>query len=118
MKAAVKRAEEGRYSNPLVEIRRLLKPADEELALLLRTATRTVYRWLEDGPPAEHPVLTQLQELLALAQSVMKSDEISTWFHEPNRALGGFIPIRLILDPQGYLIVRDELGAAAHGLPL
>jgi uncharacterized protein (DUF2384 family) len=100
-----------------VEIRRLLNPADEELALLLNTGIRTVYRWIDEGSPQRHNPLLQLQELVNLAKKSMKSEAIAEWFHEPNRALGGFIPMRLILDPHGHQIVRDELGAAAHGLP-
>lgn len=104
--------------NPVVEIRRLLRPSDEEMALLLNTGIRTVYRWLEEGPPRQHYPLIRLQELIALAEKSLKPEAIAEWFHEPNRALGGSIPLRLILDPHGYELVRDELGNAAYGLPL
>ena len=101
----------------MAEIRRLLNPADEELALLLNTGIRTVYRWIDDGPPREHYPLIRLQALVDLAKRSMKPEAIAEWFHEPNRALGGFVPIRLILDSHGYQMVCDELGSAAYGLP-
>lgn len=104
--------------NPVAEIRRLLNPSDGELSLLLNTGIRTVYRWLDDGPPPQYYPLVRLQELIALARKSLKEDAITEWFHEPNRALGGSIPLRLILDPRGFDLVREELWNAAHGLPL
>ncbi|MBI5192098.1 MAG: DUF2384 domain-containing protein [Nitrospirae bacterium] len=104
--------------NPVAEIKRLLNPSDGELSLLLDTGIRTVYRWLEDGPPAQYYPLIRLQELIALALKSLNEDAITEWFHEPNRALGGSIPLRLVLDPRGFDLVREELWNAAHGLPL
>ncbi len=112
-----KRAKTKKQDNPLAEVRRLLNPSDEELALLLNTGTRTVYRWLEEGPPQHYPLI-KIEKLIALAKKSLKSEAIAEWFHEPNRALGGSIPLRLIMDPHGYELVRDELGNAADGLPL
>lgn len=107
-----------KQDNPVAEVRRLLKPSDEELALLLNTGARTVYRWLEEGPPPLHYGLIKIEELIELAKKSLKPEEIAEWFHEPNRSLGGSIPLRLIMDPHGYDLVRDELGNAAYGLPL
>jgi|GEM_PF-4310624 len=104
--------------NPLSEIRRMLNPSDEEMALLMNTGIRTVYRWLEDGPPPQHYPLIKLGELIEIAKKSLKPEAIADWFHEKNQALGGSIPIRLILDPHGFDIVREELGKAAYGLPL
>jgi hypothetical protein len=107
-----------KQDNPVAEVRRLLDPSDEELALLLNTGTRTIYRWLEEGPPRQHYPLIKVEELIELAKKSLKPEMIAEWFHEPNRALGGSIPLRLIMDPHGYDLVRDELGNAAYGLPL
>jgi hypothetical protein len=107
-----------KIDNPVAEIRRLLNPSDAELSLLLNTGIRTVYRWLEDGPPPQYYPLVRLKELINLARKVVKEEAITEWFHEPNRALGGSIPLRLILDPHGFELVREELGNAAYGLPL
>ena len=107
-----------KIDNPVAEIRRLLNPSDGELSLLLNTGIRTAYRWLEDGPPPQYYPLIRLQELINLARKSLKEEAIMEWFHEPNRALGGSIPLRLILDPHGFELVREELGNAAYGLPL
>lgn len=107
-----------KQNNPVAKVRRLLSPSDEELALLLNTGIRTVYRWLEEGSPDQHYPLIRLEELITLAKQSLKTEAIAEWFHEPNRALGGSIPIRLIMDPRGYDLVRNELGNAAYGLPL
>ena len=116
--ALKRRSISARKHNSLKEVRRILNPADEELALLLNSGIRTVYRWLEEGPPEQYYPLIRLQELLDLARKSMKLGAVAEWFHEPNRALGGFVPIRLILDSHGYEVVRDELGRAAYGLPV
>ena len=107
-----------KIDNPVAEIRRLLNPSDGELSLLLNTGIRTVYRWLEEGPPPQYYPLVRLQELIDLARKSVKEEALTEWFHEPNRALGGSIPLRLILDPHGFELVREELGNAAYGLPL
>lgn len=107
-----------KIDNPVAEIRRLLNPSDGELSLLLNTGIRTAYRWLEDGPPPQYYPLIRLQELINLARKSLKEEAIKEWFHEPNRALGGSTPLRLILDPRGFELVREELGNAAYGLPL
>ena len=107
-----------KIDNPVAEIRRLLNPSDGELSLLLNTGIRTVYRWLEEGPPPQYYPLIRLQGLIDLARKSLKEDALAEWFHEPNRALGGSIPLRLILDPHGFELVREELGNAAYGLPL
>ena len=107
-----------KIDNPVVEIRLLLNPSDGELSLLLNTGIRTVYRWLEEGPPPQYYPLVRLQGLIDLARKSLKEDAIAEWFHEPNRALGGSVPLRLILDPRGFELVREELGNAAYGLPL
>ena len=120
MTIAVKHRPAGakRRENPVAEIRRLLNPSDEELALLLDTGVRTVYRWLEEGPPRRHDPLVRLEELMELAKKSLKPEAMAEWFQEPNRALGGSIPLRLIMDPHGFELVRHELGNAAYGLPL
>ncbi len=38
------------------------------------------------------------------------------WLTEPNEALGGAIPLKLLATVEGDEIVRAELGAVEHGL--
>ena len=105
-------------SNPLTQLKTLLQTDEQELAYLLETNPRTIYRWIEDGPPDHYGPLTRWQGLLETARQTIKEDGIGEWFHEPNRALGGSIPIRLAADPRGFQVVEDLLSNAAHGNPL
>ena len=102
----------------IAEIRRILKPTDEEMALLFRTSVRTLHRWLEDGAPDGEERVEKVGELLDLAKESLREAAIGEWFHEANRSLGGFTPIRMCLDPRGMEMVRDELFKAAQGLPV
>jgi putative toxin-antitoxin system antitoxin component (TIGR02293 family) len=40
------------------------------------------------------------------------------WLKEPNEAMGGAVPLKLIATVEGDEIVRTELGAIEHGLPV
>ena len=40
------------------------------------------------------------------------------WLAEPNPALGGVTPLQLLATAEGEEIVRAELNAIAHGLPV
>jgi putative toxin-antitoxin system antitoxin component (TIGR02293 family) len=106
------------FLNPIDELRAMLDLSDVELAYLLEATPRTLYRWTERAPEEEYPPLKRLRELVQLAKQSLKESALAEWFHEPNRALGGSVPIRLAADPRGYQIVHDLLGNAAHGLPL
>src|SRR5688572_1479627 len=108
----------GHDENTLAVLKRLLNASELELAYILDTNPRTIYRWLEDGPPANHTPLENWRELMKIAKKTLKEEAIAEWFHEPNRALGGSIPIRLAGDPRGFEVVRNLLGNAAHGNPL
>ncbi len=99
-------------------LRSVLGLSDVELAFLLQATPRTLYRWLDQTPPEDYPPLKRLEELVRIARESLKDEALAEWFHEPNRALGGSVPIRLAADPRGYQIVHDLLGNAAHGLPL
>jgi putative toxin-antitoxin system antitoxin component (TIGR02293 family) len=40
------------------------------------------------------------------------------WLKEPNEALGGAVPLKLVATVEGDEIVRAELGGIEHGLPV
>ncbi len=40
------------------------------------------------------------------------------WLKEPSEALGGAVPLKLLATVEGDEIVRTELGAIEHGLPV
>ncbi len=104
--------------NPLVEMKKILKADENELAYLLNTNPRTVYRWLADESPEHYEPLQRWQQLISLAKATLKEEAIGEWFHEPNRALQGSIPVRLAADPRGFQLVHNLLGNAAYGNPL
>jgi uncharacterized protein (DUF2384 family) len=104
--------------NAVLELQKLLDLTDEELAFILRTSHRTVARWADDQPPEDNARLLKLQELVALAKETFKVEAIAEWFREPNRALGGFVPLNLAADPHGQELLKNMLYQAAYGLPL
>lgn len=104
--------------NPLNRLKTLLQADEQELAYLLETNPRTIYRWIADGPPDHYGPLARWQGLLESARQTIKEDGIGEWFHEPNRALEGSIPIRLAADPRGFKLVEELLNNAAYGNPL
>ena len=104
--------------NAVLELQRLLQLTDEELAFLLHTSHRTIARWADDQAPNDNARLLRLQELVALAQETLKDEALSEWFREPNRALGGFVPLNLAGDPRGFELLKNLLYQAAYGLPL
>jgi uncharacterized protein (DUF2384 family) len=46
-----------------------------------------------------------------------EADYAVQWLKEPNEALGGAVPLKLLATVEGDEIVRAELGAIEHGLP-
>ena len=107
-----------RHVNALAELQELLHLTDEELAFLLKTSHRTVARWVSGTFPDNNARLQDLQELIALAGKTLRSDALAEWFREPNRALGGFVPLNLAADPHGFQLLRNLLVQASYGLPL
>ena len=119
MKATLKQRAKARAGdNALMDLKRVLKADETELAYILDTTPRTVYRWLADEAPTDYEPFRRWQDLVQLAKETLREDAIAEWFHEPNRALQGSIPIRLAADPRGFQVVRDLLGNAAGGNPL
>jgi uncharacterized protein (DUF2384 family) len=39
------------------------------------------------------------------------------WLNEPNEAMGGAVPLKLLTTVEGEKVVRAELAAIEHGLP-
>jgi len=62
--------------------------------------------------------LYRIARALVYAVSVFgETDYAVQWLKEPNEALGGEIPLKLLATGEGDEIVRAELGAVEHGLP-
>lgn len=119
MKTSAKRSQSLKplNENSVLMIQATLKASDVEMAMLLDANPRTIARWVSDGAPESYEPLIKWQRLIELAKQTLKVSVIGEWFHEPNRALNGSVPIRLASDPRGFHIVHDLLGNAASGNP-
>ena len=64
-------------------------------------------------------VRDRIARALAYAISVFGETTYAVqWLKEPNEALGNVAPLKLLATVEGDEIVRAELGAIAHGLPV
>jgi putative toxin-antitoxin system antitoxin component (TIGR02293 family) len=67
---------------------------------------------------ADSDLLYRIARALVNAVSVFGETEYAVqWLKEPNEALGGAVPLKLLATVEGDEIVRAELGAIEHGLP-
>jgi putative toxin-antitoxin system antitoxin component (TIGR02293 family) len=67
---------------------------------------------------ADSDLLYRIARALIYAVSALgNTDYAVQWLKEPNEALGGAIPLKLLATVEGDEIVRAELGAIEHGLP-
>lgn len=68
---------------------------------------------------ADSDLLYRIARAVVLAVSVFgETDYAVTWLKEPNQALGGVPPLSLVATAEGDDVLRAELGAIEHGLPL
>jgi putative toxin-antitoxin system antitoxin component (TIGR02293 family) len=69
-------------------------------------------------PRTDSDLLCRITRALVYAVSVFgESDYAVQWLKEPNEALGGGVPLKLLATVEGDEVVRAELGAIGHGLP-
>jgi putative toxin-antitoxin system antitoxin component (TIGR02293 family) len=67
---------------------------------------------------ADSDLLYRIARALVYAVSAFgETDYAVQWLKEPNEALGGAVPLKLLATVEGDEIVRAELGAIEHGLP-
>jgi len=67
---------------------------------------------------SDSDLLYRIARALVYAVSVFgETDYAVQWLKEPNEALGGAVPLKLLATVEGDEIVRAELGAVEHGLP-
>ncbi|MEP7246440.1 MAG: antitoxin Xre/MbcA/ParS toxin-binding domain-containing protein [Gammaproteobacteria bacterium] len=68
---------------------------------------------------SDSDLLYRIARALVYAVSVFgESDYAVQWLKEPNEALAGAIPLKLLATVEGDEIVRAELGGIEHGLPV
>lgn len=98
----------------------VLDSTREDFSELLGRARKTLNE-LEQRPHlsrADSDLLYRIARALVAAVSVFgEADYAVQWLKEPNEALGGAVPLKLLATVEGDEIVRTELGAIEHGLP-
>jgi putative toxin-antitoxin system antitoxin component (TIGR02293 family) len=68
---------------------------------------------------SDSDLLYRIARALVYAVSVFgETDYAVRWLKEPSEALGGAVPLKLLATVEGDEIVRAELGAVEHGLPV
>jgi putative toxin-antitoxin system antitoxin component (TIGR02293 family) len=68
---------------------------------------------------SDSDLLYRIARALVYAVSAFGESEYAVrWLKEPNEALGGAVPLKLLATVEGDEIVRAELGAIEHGLPV
>jgi putative toxin-antitoxin system antitoxin component (TIGR02293 family) len=92
----------------------------EDFSALLGRARKTLNELEQRAhlSRADSDLLYRIARALVFAVSVFgEGDYAVQWLKEPNEALGGAVPLKLLATVEGDEIVRTELGAVEHGLP-
>jgi putative toxin-antitoxin system antitoxin component (TIGR02293 family) len=93
----------------------------EEFSDLLGRARKTLNELEQRAhlSRADSDFLYRIARALVYAVSVFgEANYAVQWLKEPNEALGGAVPLKLLATVEGDEIVRAELGAIEHGLPV
>lgn len=96
-----------------------LLTSSDVLARVIALAPRTLVRRRKEGTlSAEESDRTlRLARVVARAEEVLGSREGAlAWLREPNRGLGGAIPLDLVRTDAGTEVVTDVLGRIEHGV--
>jgi putative toxin-antitoxin system antitoxin component (TIGR02293 family) len=90
-----------------------------ELSKALRLPPRTAHRRLarrEKLTSEETERSVRVARVLAKAQDLLGDEQGRGWVLQPNRALGGDVPISLLDTADGFIAVMDELGRLEYGV--
>lgn len=96
-----------------------LRLSVNELSKTLRLPPRTAHRRLAKGEKLtseETERNVRVARILAKAQELLGDDQGRAWALQPNRALGGDVPIGLLDTADGFIAVMDELGRLEYGV--
>jgi putative toxin-antitoxin system antitoxin component (TIGR02293 family) len=102
-------------------LRERLKLTDRELAASLGISAKTLQRLAQRRGARLTPVqgdrLYRLARLAALAEEVFENlDRAREWLRQPQRGLGGRVPLDLIRTEVGAREVEDLLGRIEYGV--
>jgi len=94
--------------------------SDQQLADVLGISIRTLQRIPDQGSmlsPHMSDRLYRLAHVIALAEYVWENeDSAHRWLHEPQRGLGGAVPLELLASQAGFNEVENLLGCIEYGL--
>ena len=93
----------------------------EDFSTLLGRARKTLNELEQRAhlSRSDSDLLYRIARTIVYAVSVFgETDYAVQWLKAPNEALGGAAPLNLIATVEGDELVRTELGAVEHGLPV
>lgn len=95
--------------------------SEQELARSLGVSAKTLQRQAKARQarlsPAQGDRLYRLARIVALAEEVLENEERARrWLREPQRGLGGRLPLNLLRTEAGAREVEDLLGRIEHGV--
>jgi len=93
----------------------------EDFSTLLGRARKTLNELEQRAhlSRSDSDLLYRIARTIVYAVSVFgETDYAVRWLKDPNEALGGAVPLKLLATVEGDEIVRNELGAVEHGLPV
>ena len=99
----------------------LLDFSREDFSELLGRARKTLNELerREHLSRADSDLLYRIARAVVRAVNVFaKADYAVEWLKEPNEALGGAVPLSLVVTIEGDEVLHAELGAVEHGLPV
>lgn len=115
----VELGERGLTKDALLHLAAHLSFSLRQMAELLPVTERTLQRYT----PKHHLSPAVSEQLLQIAEIVARGTEIfgdrakfQTWMTQPNTALSGRTPLRLLSSRFGTGMVLDELGRIEHGV--
>jgi putative toxin-antitoxin system antitoxin component (TIGR02293 family) len=111
--------EKGLPFSSLERVSRHMAISSRLMNLSLGLANRTVARRAQEKKlsPVESERLVRVTRVLAEAKHVLGSEEKARrWVLEPSRALGGLIPLRMLVTDIGANAVFEELGRIEYGV--
>jgi putative toxin-antitoxin system antitoxin component (TIGR02293 family) len=106
-------------SSTIQSIRNTLMLSQEDLARALGLSVRTIVRWEKEGaepPPLERERLYLIHGIVEIAQDIMESEDIASWFSRPKEALSGHRPLDILSTFKGIQSVRGFLEKTRWGI--
>lgn len=90
------------------------------MADLVGVSMRTLFKWIKSDKSLTQNYsikVLEMADLFLYGESLFKSrEDFLRWIGNPNTALGGMVPARLMSMPEGLSKVRNLLGRIEYGV--